>query len=132
MPREKDPMLDIFRRMGEPSWMILRVLEPVEGIPGVEIIKRVEDWLIEADQPEKSLDPSTLHRALRRMEADGLVECKGQKEVDLPGPKGSTYRGVRPVYVITAAGVAVLHRRQQLELAAQRRGLLPRFHTVHP
>ena len=115
-----DPLEPVFRRMGEPSWLILSVLEPVNAIPGIEIIRRVEDLYKASDYPTKRLDPSTLHYALKRMEEDGLVEQVGQREVDVPGPRGTSRRDVRTVYVMTGLGAQVLDRHRRLEAAAAR------------
>src|SRR3990172_1507909 len=71
MVRDENPSKVTFHSMGEPSWLVLQVLEPDDAIPAVEIIRRVERLLTAADYPRKHLDPSTLHYALRRMEDDG-------------------------------------------------------------
>ena len=127
--KDQDPLEAIFRRMGEPSWLILRVLSPVDAIPGIEIIRRVERLLEAADYPFKRLDPSTLHYALKRMEDDGLVRCQGQEEVDVPGPRGTTRRDARSVYLTTALGADAIDRKQILEALAQRAALTPGWTT---
>lgn len=113
----------VFRRMGEPSWLILSVLEPSNAIPGVEIIQRVEEMYAKAKYPTRHLDPSTLHYALKRMGEDGLVRYEGRREVEVPGPHGSTHPEQRSVYVITAEGAAVLTRKRALEREVQRRSV---------
>lgn len=119
---DRDPLEAVFRRMGEPSWFILRALHPTEGRPGIDVIRRVERTLEAADYPYKTLDPSTLHYALKRMIEDGLVRMLGKEIVDVPGPRGSTRREERPVYVITGLGSAVLNRRRAYDaLVAQER-----------
>ena len=125
--QDQDPMEAVFRRMGEPSWHILRVLNPVDPMPGIEIIRRVETLLTAADYPYKRLDPSTLHYALKRMAEDGLVRCEGQQEVDVPGPRGTSRRELRPVYVITGLGAEVLNRRRLLEAIVPRAALPARL-----
>lgn len=125
-PQDQDPMEAVFRRMGEPSWLILRVLNPADAIPGIEIIRRVEDLLETAEYPYKRLDPSTLHYALKRMAEDGLVRCEGQREVEVPGPRGTSRRESRPVYVITGLGAEALDRRRLLEAIVPRAALLAR------
>lgn len=94
--------------MGAPSWLILYVLRKDEAIPGIEIIRRVEVLLHRVDSPHKRLDPSTLHYALRRMEDDGLVRLEGEREVEVPGPRGTTQRQPRSVYIITDLGQQIL------------------------
>ena len=59
---DEDTLTRVFRRMGEPSWWILRVLSATEPIPGIEIIQRVHRLLATADYPMKRLDPA--HSAL--------------------------------------------------------------------
>lgn len=117
----RDPLEAILRRMGEPSWLILRALDPSEPMPGIEIIRQVEEWLHQANYAYKRLDPSTLHYALKRMEEDGLVECAGWREVDVPGPRGATRRERRPVYVITGAGLRALSGKDLLDQVARSR-----------
>jgi DNA-binding PadR family transcriptional regulator len=117
-----DPFEPIFRRMGEQSWWILAALEPVNAQPGIEIIRRVECWLAAADYPTKTLDPSTLHYALKRMEEDGLVENRGRRVVDVPGPRGTTRQEPRSVYVITGLGERALARRRKLDAQVARSG----------
>jgi DNA-binding PadR family transcriptional regulator len=118
--RTGEELEPILRRMGDPSWLILAVLDPVEGIPGVEIIGRVEKVLQQADYPTRRLDPSTLHYGLKRMEEDGLICCTGRREVDVPGPRGTTRREQRSVYVVTALGERALERRRALDRVAYR------------
>ena len=79
---DDDPLTRIFRRMGEQSWWILRVLSPTEAIPGIEIIGRVQRLLTAADYPTKRLDPATLHYALKRMQDDGLIRYESEREVE--------------------------------------------------
>lgn len=111
---EQNPLRAVFRRMGDPSWLILSRLHSTEPIPGIEIIRRVEALLKESDYPVKRLDPSTLHYALKRMEDDNLVGCEGDREVDVPGPHGITRREQRPVYVITDLGLQALEYKKRL------------------
>lgn len=114
-----------FKRMGEPSWLILYALEAEHAIPGIEIIRRVERLLDDAGYPTRKLDPSTLHYALKRMEEDGLVARRGKQEVEVPGPRGTTRHEMREVYVVSALGEQALKRRERLDaarLAALRTG----------
>lgn len=111
----------VFRRMGEPSWLILGVLDPVAGRPGVEIIRQVEDLFNRVNYPTQHLDPSTLHYALKRMEEDGLVRCDGRRLVEVPGPHGTTRPEQRSIYVITPLGVAALECRHALNREVQQR-----------
>ena len=115
MVRDENPSKVTFRSMGEPSWLVLQVLEPDDAIPAVEIIRRVERLLTAADYPRKHLDPSTLHYALRRMEDDGMINCEGRREVDVPSPRGGTRREIRPVYSITEVGVEMLRYKRKLD-----------------
>src|SRR5215212_8406979 len=110
--KREEPLESIVRRMGQPSWLILAVLDPVRPLPGTEIIDRVEDLLARADYPMKTLDPSTLHYGLKRMIDDGLVAHQGRREVDVPGPHGTKRRALRDVYVITGTGHEVLDRKR--------------------
>jgi len=95
--REDDPLEQILRRMGEPSWLILAALSPAQPLPGIEILRRVEALLAEAEYPTKHLDPSTLHYALKRMEDDRLLCCQGTRDVPIPGPRGTIRREPRAV-----------------------------------
>src|SRR5690348_1884392 len=92
--RRRESLEDIVRQMGEPSWLVLAVLEPTNPIAAIEIIRRVEQLLAEADYPYKRLDPSTLHHSLSRMIEDGLVLHAGQQEVDVPVGHGATKRDI--------------------------------------
>ncbi|HEV2125115.1 MAG TPA: PadR family transcriptional regulator [Chloroflexota bacterium] len=120
-----DPLESVLQRMGEPSWWILSVLEPTNGIPGIEIIRRVNAMLAEASYPQTSLDPSTLHYALRRMQEEGLVEHRGDRMVEVPGPRGTVRNESRAVYGITGLGAQVLAKRLHLNdaMAARAQGL---------
>src|SRR3990172_10814151 len=115
MVRDENPSKVTFHSMGEPSWLVLQVLEPDDAIPAVEIIRRVERLLTAADYSRKHLDPSTLHYALRRMEDDGMINCEGRREVDVPSPRGGTRREIRPVYSITEVGVEMLRYKRKLD-----------------
>jgi DNA-binding PadR family transcriptional regulator len=110
------------RRMGEPSWLVLRVLDPHRGIPGIEILRRVDDVLEAAGYPMRRLEPSTLHYALKRMEEDGFVRATGPVEVDVPGPRGSSRRAPRLVYQLTGLGAMALERRRTVDALADRAG----------
>ena len=112
---DEDTLTRVFRRMGEPSWWILRVLSATEPIPGIEIIQRVHRLLATADYPMKRLDPATLHYALKRMDDDGLIRGEGDREVEVPGPRRTIRLAMRPVYVITGLGEVALARRRRLE-----------------
>ncbi len=126
--RERDPLEEGIRRMGEPSWLILRALYGSLGpIPGIEIIQRVEDYLVQADWPYKELEASTLHYALRRMEDDGFVRRQGERDVDVPGPRGSTRREKRVVYAITGLGSQAVTRRDVLDRVSKRPVVAPGF-----
>ena len=125
MKQGRDPLEPIVRRMGEQSWLILSVLEPVNPLPGIEILRRVERLLEVADYPTKTLDPSTLHYALKRMEDDGLVRNEGQREVEVPGPRGTKRREPRAVYTMTGLGAQVLERKRRLDAALAAGGLKP-------
>src|SRR5690242_2965918 len=110
-----DPLATIIRRMGEPSWLILRALSTTpDAVPGFEIIREVGRMLEAADYPYKSMDPSTLHYALKRLQQAGVVRCEGVAEVDVPTGHGSTKREPRPVYRITGVGERALATRDRL------------------
>jgi hypothetical protein len=122
---ERERMEHVFRRMGEPSWHILRVLSLSEALPGFEIINRVESLLRSVNFPYHRLDPSTLHHALKRMMDDGLVRCPGDREVEVPGPRGTTRRASRAVYLLTGFGAAVRARKAELDTELADRVLAP-------
>jgi DNA-binding PadR family transcriptional regulator len=127
--RQEDSLETIFRRMGEPSWLILQALDSSRALPGIEIIRRVERLLHDVDYPFTRLDPSTLHYALKRMEEDGLVKCEGRREVDVPGPRGTTRRETRSVYKIMGLGTQALSRRARLVEASHRLSLASGWST---
>jgi DNA-binding PadR family transcriptional regulator len=122
MPRapDRDPLTQAIRRMGEPSWLVLEVLTAGQAIPGIEILRRANELLQTSNYPATRLDPSTLHYALQRMQEDGLVQQRGEREVQVPGPRGSTRAELRPVYAIAALGEQALSRRHALQAATQR------------
>lgn len=115
-----DPLERVIGRMQDASWLILSALDPVRPLPGIEIIRRVEAIYTEAGYPQRHLDPSTLHYGFKRMADDGLVRRVGEREVDVPGPHGSTRREPRAVFVITGEGQRALVLRDQLETARRR------------
>jgi len=129
---KKDSDAAIVRRMGEPSWLILRALDPSQGIAGIQIIQRVEDVLQRANYPYQHLDPATLHYALKRMQDDGLVRCEGEQETDVPGPHGTHRRARRPVYVITGLGSSILQRRVALDAVLSHQALRPGLLAARP
>ena len=49
------------------------------------------------------------------MDDDGLIRGEGDREVEVPGPRGTIRRAMRPVYVITGLGEVALARRRRLE-----------------
>jgi DNA-binding PadR family transcriptional regulator len=115
-----DPLERVIGRMQDASWLILSALDPARPLHGIEIIRRVEAVYAEAGYPQRHLDPSTLHYGLKRMIDDGLVRREGEREVDVPGPRGTTRREPRAVYTITGEGRRALALRDQLELARRR------------
>jgi hypothetical protein len=111
--------------MGEPSWWVLASLSHhPDGLAPFQMIHRVQDWLKQSDHPVKRLDPGTLHYAIPRMEALGVIEFAGEQEVDVPVGHGATKREKRPLWRITALGELALVRRARFEQVAQPR-LLP-------
>lgn len=108
----------IVPRMQDPSWLILRALHPTQARAGIEIIRRVEDFYRASGYPQRTLDPSTFHHGMKRMGDDGLVECVGKQEVDVPGPWKTTQRQMRSVFVITGLGMRALQLRARLEAVA--------------
>lgn len=115
-----EQMARIFKQMGEPSWWILSVLHPVEGKAGINIIRAVEDALVRANAPVKRLDPSTLHRAIARMETLKLVKRLPDELVEIPVGHGAYRRDLRPVWIVTAEGQIVLSRwAQTVQLMAR-------------
>jgi len=106
--------------MQDASWLILSALDPVHPLPGIDIIRRVEAIYADAGYPQRHLDASTLHYAFKRMADDGLVRREGEREVDVPGPRATTRREPRAVFVITGEGQRALALRDQLEAARRR------------
>ncbi len=129
---------DATRRMGDQSWLILNALSSShEPLPGIAIIRRVEAYLSAASGLPETLDPSTLHYSLERMEDDGLVRCEGEREVQVPGPRGTTRRAMRAVYKITGLGSLALAQHDALHEAARRgrvvtHGFLPGVPAMRP
>jgi DNA-binding PadR family transcriptional regulator len=121
MSRSSDNLEPVMKRMGTPSFLILAVLEPNVGLAGTQIIDRAECLLAASGYPTRTLDPATLHYALKRMEDDGLVACQGKQEVDVPGPHGTKRRELRSVYVITGLGSRVLQHKCRLDAAMAER-----------
>ncbi len=118
--RQGDPLERVVGRMQDASWFILSVLDPVQSLPGIEIIRRVESIYTDAGYPQRRLDPSTLHYGLKRMTDDGLVRRDGEREVDVPGPHNTMRRELRAVFVITGEGQRALALRDRLEAARRR------------
>lgn len=110
---DEQHLAKIFRQMGEPSWWILSVLHPIDGLAGVQIIRTVENALRDAASPVQRLDPSTLHRALSRMERLKLVKRLSDRPVEVPIGHGATQLENRPVWIITGEGQQVLNRWQR-------------------
>ena len=129
MDESDDALARTLKRMGEPSWLLLRVLDPSQPIPAIEMIRRVQVILTTADYPQKRLDPSTVHYALKRMEAAGLIQARGRQEVDVPGPRGGVRREERSVYVISGLGSRVLRSRDRLEAIGRNHVLAPGWPT---
>lgn len=129
---DDDQMAAIFKRMGEPSWWILSALDPTTPLPGIEIIRQVEDLLRRADYPHTRLDPSTLHYALQRMIDDGLVRHEGKRIVEIARASGTPAKRSRDVYTITGLGMRALARRQSLSQVLWSAGnsLLPKENPV--
>lgn len=115
-----DPLRHAMDRMQDASWFILSALDPGRPLPGIEIIRRVEEVYAAAGVPRRRLDPSTLHYGLKRMAEDGLVRRDGEREVEVPGPRGTTRREMRAVFVITGEGQRALALRDRLEVARRR------------
>lgn len=126
MRKGKDPLTGIVRHMGEASYHILQVLNPAKGIPGIEILRRLEEDYREAGYPDSRVDPTTVLYAIKRMEKDGLVRNAGEELVDVRGPRGVIRPEMRPVYVITGLGQNVLDLRARLDQVKQRWALVPR------
>ncbi len=122
------------RRMSEQSWLILNALSSsLEPLPGIDIIRRVESYMTGASGVSETLDPSTLHYSLERMEDDGLVRCDGEREVSVPGPRGTMRHAMRAVYVITGLGSMALAQHDALYEAARRsRVVAPGFFPGAP
>jgi hypothetical protein len=117
---QPDDLGQIVRRMGQPSWLILGVLESHRGLAGIQIIDRVEAVLADAAFPHRTLDPSTLHLSLKRMITDGLVRSDGRRTVDVPTAFGRTHPAEREVFVITSKGMHALDHYEQLQKALAR------------
>jgi hypothetical protein len=106
----EDSLAKIFRQMGEPSWWILSVLDPIDGKAGIAIIRAVEEALHRAGSPVKRLDPSTLHRAIARMEKLELVRRLPDELVEVHVGHGAIRLEPRPVWIITGDGQVVFSR----------------------
>jgi len=126
MVRGRDPLEGIVRKLGQPSWLILAALDPAHPLAGTQIIDRVETLLTRAEFPQRTLDPSTLHYALKRLGDDGLVKALGKREVDVPGPHGTTHRALRDVYVLSGEGLRARAAKARLDTIVQG---LPAFAT---
>jgi DNA-binding HxlR family transcriptional regulator len=100
----------LYRQMGEPSWYILMALHPIAGKPAIRIICDVETDLQRANHPSARLDPSTLARALVRMERLKLVRRLAEEPVEVPVGHGASRTELRPLWVITAEGETLLER----------------------
>lgn len=74
--------------------LLPQVLEPGEALPGYQIIQRIER------REGKSVDPSTLHYAMARLEERGLMAWV-KREVDVPGPLGTIRRETRYLHYVT-------------------------------
>jgi hypothetical protein len=96
----------IFRRNGDPSWTILRVLaRPRTALSGIEIIDQLQ-----AAHPLSELDGSTTFFVLKRMKEDGLIRELPPRSVDVPVGHGQTRKAQKPVFVITGKGLTALQR----------------------
>jgi hypothetical protein len=107
-------------RMGEPSWLVLRALQLLGGGTRVEVTRQVAALQLALGAGERELDPSTLHYALKRMLAEGLIaEGRRLTEGELSGrvvaEPAAVYRTgrTRPTYVLTALGIQLLQSRQR-------------------
>jgi hypothetical protein len=80
----------------------------------VEVATKVQSLLDDVHHPYWSLNRATLHSALRRMEACGLIARKGSKVGSVPGPYGSSRTEIRPAFVRTEFDDMVLARYHEL------------------
>ena len=124
--RDADPLDSAIGRMGEVSWLFLRVLHPTEAKPAIRILMEAEQLLADAGRG-REIDPSTLHYALKRMEQDGLVRQDGRQQVPVPGGRGGFRSEERTVFVITQQVQEALARHDRLHEIAKRRYALPGF-----
>ncbi len=120
MAQAPDRTEQLYAKMGEPSWLVLRALQLMNRATRVALSRQIATAQTSADTTEgKAIDPSTLHYALKRMIADGIVE-----ELSALGtPESGTMvaeatvsyrtRGYRPTYALTLLGRQLLHLRQR-------------------
>ncbi|MSQ10041.1 MAG: hypothetical protein EXR52_03440 [Dehalococcoidia bacterium] len=120
MAQAPDRTEQLYAKMGEPSWLVLRALQLLHSPTRVALSRQIATTQTAVDPSEgKAIDPSTLHYALKRMIADGIVE-----ELAAPGThKPATMvaeatvsyrtRGYRPTYGLTLLGRQLLQLRQR-------------------
>jgi len=108
-----------YRKMGEPSWLILRAIQQLGRASRSAITKQVRASLAVAGAQTSNLDPSTLHYALQRMEADGIIATLGEESAPLvhgvAEPAVAYHTGKRPApsFALTPVGTMLLAMRQR-------------------
>lgn len=108
------PLEHATRRLADPSWLMLGVLMDGQAVPGFTIIHRVEQLYIESNYPIKTIDPSTVHYAIKRMMEIGVISSPGIEIVNVRGPHGSTRQEPRSLYQITDLGREAMMRRFEI------------------
>jgi DNA-binding PadR family transcriptional regulator len=102
-----DDLEYIAGQLMEPRWTILRALRRAHPMAGIDIVRKINE-----QRAYYQPDPSMLHFYLRQLEEFALVACLGEREVEVPGPLGTTRRALRAVFVLTDRGAEVLRLRE--------------------
>ncbi|GEM_PF-6925338 len=114
----------LYKRMGEPSWLILRALQRAGRGTRQVITGEVKALQWAGGAPDQALDPSTLHYALQRMVSDGILAEAGSADTGLsvaePTAVYHAGRAAPPEFMLTALGLELLERRQTM-IAAELR-----------
>lgn len=106
----------LYRKMGEPSWLILRAVAGLAAGSRGEIAQQAQTLLATGGSSGR-LDPSTLHYALQRMLADGLLAVAGEGGHRVGEPAATYTAGAAPGrgghYRITPLGEELLALRRR-------------------
>ena len=106
----------LYRKMGEPSWLILRAVADLADSSRSDIARQVQRLLTSGGGGSR-LDPSTLHYALQRMLGDGLIAEAGAAGHSVGEPAATYTAGAGPGrgagYRITPLGEELLALRRR-------------------